>query len=291
MIAIATARPPQATSYLVLCTQYFVLSTEYAVLRWPSLFAALLTVLFFTAALAAQDPPPKDDAVEQGRQALSNTAKFPWYDRRQDDVRPLHLVPRSDADSANRSSKWTGTDKQTTGGGRRTGALGPVLQWIGLTALIILLGVIAYLVATAFLKEEISEGAAQRRVVETSRDVDRVESLPFHVRKPSGDFLSEARRLYEAGQFSESIIYLFSYQLVQLDRHQVIRLAKGKTNRQYVRETRQRPAVRPILEQTMYAFEDAFFGHKTLTREQFERCWRQLDEFHAELDRLERAAA
>jgi len=254
---------------------------------------ALLAALFVVLEIAAaQDTPPNDDPVEQGKQALSNTAKFPWYDRRQDEVRPLHLVPRSDADSANRSSQWTNTDQQTTGGaGRRTGALGPVLQWIGLTALIILLGVIAYLVATAFLKEEISEGAAQRRVVETSRDVDRVEELPFHVRGASGDFLSEARRLYEAGQFSEAIFYLFSYQLVQLDRHQVIRLTKGKTNRQYLRETRQRPAVRPILEQTMYAFEDAFFGHKTLTREQFERCWRQLDEFHAELDRLERAAA
>ena len=32
------------------------------------------------------------------------------------------------------------------------------------------------------------------------------------------------------------MIYLFSHQLVQLDRHQIIRLAKGKTNRQYLRE-------------------------------------------------------
>ena len=81
-----------------------------------------------------------------------------------------------------------------------------------------------------------------RKVVESRRDADRVEALPFHVRAASGDFLAEARRLYDAGHYSEAIVYLFSYQLVQLDKHHVIRLAKGKTNRQYVRETRQRPA-------------------------------------------------
>jgi len=128
-------------------------------------------------------------------------------------------------------------------------------------------------------------------VIEGSRDVDRVEALPFAVRKPTGDFLAEARRLYEAGDYSEAIIYLFSYQLVELDRQHLIRLAKGKTNRQYLRELRARLTLRSILETTVVRFEDAFFGRKTLTRERFEQSWQRLDEFHAELHRLERAAA
>jgi hypothetical protein len=261
---------------------------------WQSLsgIAIVLLSLLLTAFLSAQDSPPKPDPVQEGKESLTNVAKFPWYDSRSDEVHPLHMTPRREADSGNRASKWTNANKQKTGmAGGRTSAFGPLLQGVGLTVLVLLLGFIAYLIATAFLKEEISETSAQRRVVETSRDVDRVEELPFHVRKPSGDFLSEARRLYEAGQYSEAIIYLFSYQLVQLDRHHVIRLAKGKTNRQYVRESRQRPAVRPILEQTMFSFEDAFFGRKTLGREQFERSWQQLDAFHAELAELEKAAA
>ena len=36
---------------------------------------------------------------------------------------------------------------------------------------------------------------------------------------------------------------------------------------------------------------NAFFGRKTLDREQFERSWKQLDAFHAELTQLEKAAA
>jgi hypothetical protein len=78
---------------------------------------------------------------------------------------------------------------------------------------------------------------------------------------------------------------------VQLDRHHVIRLTKGKTNRQYLREARARPLLREILDRTMIPFEDVFFGHHKLSREQFEQCWRRLDEFQAELERLERAAA
>jgi hypothetical protein len=269
---------------------YLAFPTPHSALR--TLFAALLS-LTLTTPLLAQDDGSDQQAIDQAKESLRSVARFPWYDRANDDVRPIHIVPRNDADSANRSSQWTAADQQLTGGGGGGAPtiLGPAMQWIGLTALILLLGVIAYLIATTFLKDEISEGPEQRRVVETTRDVDRVEALPFHLRKPTGDFLSEARRLYEAGQFSEAIIYLFSYQLVQLDRHHVIRLTKGKTNRQYVRETRSRPVLRSILEQTMFAFEDAFFGHKTITREQFERCWQQLDTFHAELDRHERAAA
>jgi hypothetical protein len=78
---------------------------------------------------------------------------------------------------------------------------------------------------------------------------------------------------------------------VELDRHHVIRLAKGKTNRQYVRETRQRPLLRTILETTMVAFEDAFFGNKTLSREAFERSWNRVNEFRMELERQEQVAA
>ena len=41
----------------------------------------------------------------------------------------------------------------------------------------------------------------------------------------------------------------------------------------------------------MIAFEDAFFGNKTLSREDFERCWQRLNEFQLELERQELAAA
>ena len=58
------------------------------------------------------------------------------------------------------------------------------------------------------------------------------------------DLLAEARRHYQAGNYGAAIVYLFSFQLVQLDRRQIIQLAKGKTNRQYLREVGPRDPLR-----------------------------------------------
>jgi hypothetical protein len=262
-------------------------------------------VLVFAAALPSVSPCRAqieggekltvEQADEAVRDSLSGRTRYPFYDRQNDDTRRLNVESPRDADSANRQSKWAGKKaavRKTAPAGARgiSGPLGSILQVLGLTALVVFIGILAWLIARAFLKQETTETVVSK-VVETSRDVDRVEALPFAVRRPTGDFESEARRLYEAGQYSEAIIYLYSHLLVQLDRHHVIRLAKGKTNRQYLRETRGRPLLHEILDRTMIAFEDVFFGHHTLSREAFEACWNRLDEFHSELDRVERAAA
>jgi len=251
----------------------------------------LLLLSFIPALANAQESSEADRAVEEAGESLRESGTYPWYDASQDGVKPIPLATSSEADSANRNSKWTAQPSAATPGRLpRFSFLGGLLNWLGITLLIVFLAVIAWLITKAFLRDEISEGVA-RKVIETSRDVDRVEALPFKLRKPTGNFLDEARRLYEAGDYSEAIIYFFSYQLVELDRHHLIRLAKGKTNRQYLREVRPRPNLHQILGITIIAFEDAFFGRKTLTREQFEQCWSRLGEFQAELDRLERAAA
>jgi Domain of unknown function (DUF4129) len=264
-------------------------------LRQPSapflIFLSFIFLSFLPPLARAQELSETDQAVEQVGDALNESGHYPWYDSKTDGVRPIPLANSSDADSANRDSKWTAQPKASTPGRMpQLSFLGWLLNWVGITLLVVFLALIAWLITKAFLKDEISEGIA-RKVIETSRDVDRVEALPFKLRKPTGDFLAEARRLYEAGDYSEAIIYFFSFQLVELDRHHLIRLAKGKTNRQYLREVRPRPNLHAILGITIVAFEDAFFGRKTLSREQFERCWTRLDEFQGELARLERAAA
>lgn len=258
------------------------------------LLLLLVGLLSVTPAAVAAPNLTDETAVEVGGEALAESGNYPWYDESKGEVRRINVKGADASDSANRDSKWTRSPGTTTTG--RSGwssftglALG--LHYLFVVLFIVLLGLIVYLVARAFLKDETKDDSIARRSVTASHDVDRVQALPFQLRKPTGDFLAEARRLYQAGSYSEAIIYLFSYQLVQLDRHHVIRLAKGKTNRQYLRETRQRPVLRTALEPTMVAFEDAFFGHKQLSRERFEECWNRLDEFHAELTRLERAAA
>ena len=58
------------------------------------------------------------------------------------------------------------------------------------------------------------------------------------LKKSPADYLDEAQRLYRNGDYAQAIIYLFSHQLLQLDRRHWLRLVKGKTNRQYLREVR-----------------------------------------------------
>jgi hypothetical protein len=270
---------------------YSVLGTRYSA---HSLWTALATsiILFFLPHQArADDSPTPDPIIQSAQHSLARGGRFPWYDRRSDDVRRLRIVPR--ASEADRGDKWVDNSTPTPSATPPNfSLLGRFLQWFGLTALVVLLGLIAFMIAKSFLKDESSEDAlAVRKIVESRRDADRVEALPFHIRAASGDFLTEARRLYEAGQYSQAIVYLFSYQLVQLDKHHVIRLAKGKTNRQYVREARRRAHLAAILEITMVTFEDAFFGRKAIAREAFERSWHRIDEFQSELTREELAAA
>jgi hypothetical protein len=87
-------------------------------------------------------------------------------------------------------------------------------------------------------------------------------------------------------------MYLFSYQLVHLDKHHLIRLAKGKTNRQYLRELRAQneesdgQGLRGILRRTMIAFEDCFFGDHAIEKNRFEACWQRLDDFHKTVQQL-----
>jgi hypothetical protein len=250
--------------------------------------AQIVAGCVFLLCSVASAADTKIDPVQSAKNALSSGSRFPWYDRKQDDVRRLSIVPRESP--KDRGQKWTSAPQTTTTTSNpiqfpKLNVVSSTLQWLGLSLLIVLLGVIAYLIAVSFLRDEISEGGAERKIVQVRRDAERVEALPFKVRAATTDFLAEARRLYDAGQYSEAIIYLFSHELVELDKHQVIHLSKGKTNRQYLRETRSRPLIAGLLESTMVAFEDAFFGNKQLSRDVFEHSWSRLNEFEMELEK------
>lgn len=252
------------------------------VLLWALGTLALATL---SADALAQET---DEAVELGRDALAKR-RYPWYEPQEDAPRPLRVGKKSATRAETPSTNSTKSAPSGSGGGGFT-LFGSALQVLGLVVLTLVLGGVAALIAWAFLRNETSQtqGAS---VVTASREVDRVEQLPFALKRASGDFLADARRLAQEGNYSEAIIYLYSHLLVELDKHHVIRLAKGKTNRQYLRETRSRPVLAEILETTMIAFEDVFFGHYPLDRQRFEQCIREVGSFQAELSKLERAAA
>ncbi|HUE70688.1 MAG TPA: DUF4129 domain-containing protein [Pirellulaceae bacterium] len=250
---------------------------------WPWPIPAALALFLLAGLIApagAQDP---ENPVELGREAFGKR-DYPWYDASKDEARPL----RMGADTETKTSSDRSDSSDSSGFG--VSLFGSGLQALGLILLAFVLAAAAALIVWAFLRNETQQSAGAS-VVTASRDVDRVEQLPFALKRASGDFLAEAQRLAEAGNYSEAIIYLYSHLLVQLDKHHVIRLTKGKTNRQYLRETRSRPSLAGILEPAMIAFEDVFFGKHEIDRERFEECHNQVGSFQAELARLERQAA
>lgn len=207
-----------------------------------------------------------EDPVKKGREALGSGWQYPWYDAKNDDVRRVDV-----------RETWDWQDGNWNLGGFR-------LNWIqflfwGVIALV--LGLLAYFLIRAYLRREdrraLEEGGDGG--VRSVDDAERIAALPFQVDKRGPHLLEQARRHYQAGQYSQAIVYLFSHQLVELDKRQFIRLAKGKTNRQYLREVAPAGAIRDLLHQTMVAFEDVFFGNHALDRAKFENCWNRLDEF------------
>ena len=208
-----------------------------------------------------------DDPVTSGREALDESADYPWYDTQKDDVRRINIRTEE-------STTTTTTPVRSSG----TGAGLEGLAWVAIA--LVLVALVAVIVIAVLKREDAAAIDGGHEAEEDVRNAaDRVEQLPFPVRKPTGDLLDEARRQYEQGNYGEAIVYLFSHQLVSLDKNQWIHLTKGKTNRQYLGEVRRADGIYEILGRTMIAFEDVFFGHHNLNRDRFEACWSQVNRF------------
>jgi len=218
-----------------------------------------------------------EKSVTAGHEALDQWWGYPWYDPATDGVRRIDIPESRDwswlrdwLPDFSAMGDWTGGWPDT------------LLGYAAWTVLVLALAAVAYLLIRAYLNREGHPAASARdQQPPDDRDDDRIEALPMPVQRGRSDLLGEAQRHYRQGNYGQAIVYLFSFQLVQLDKRQIIRLTKGKTNRQYLREVGGQASLRRLLEQTMLAFEDVFFGNRTLDRARFESCWSQLDEFTA----------
>ncbi|MCC6126053.1 MAG: hypothetical protein IT426_13905 [Pirellulales bacterium] len=200
-----------------------------------------------------------DDPVRSGRDSLDRWFVHPWYDSSADDLRRVDVPVPWKPWSFN--FRW-----------------GQFLQWFAWVALCaVILFLMYYAAKTYFRREAGAAGGESPKTDASARD--RIESLPFPILAGNMNLLDEARRLYQQGDYAKAVVFLFSYQLVELDKRHRIRLAKGKTNRQYLREVGARLSLRQLLEQTMIAFEDTFFGRHALSQTRFESCWFRLGEF------------
>jgi hypothetical protein len=225
--------------------------------------------------------PADEAAVGGARRALEQAADFPWYDAQSDGLRGVPLPPDK---PLRRASGWEAKAATANSNSSRGSLQGEAIwRWVQYGVWLILaalLGILLYLWMKAIVGQEArGREAAWDEDEQRRHESDSIEQLPFQVQRPQADLLAEARRHYQGGNYRDAIVYLFSYQLVQLDRFRRIELAKGKTNRQYLHELSSSAGLRRLLTETMLAFEDVFFGHYELDRQRFEACWARLDEF------------
>ena len=238
--------------------------------RFCTLFALVLHLILLTQLKSAEGAPLEGDAaIEAGKDSFASEANAPWYDAPTDSVDPLKLEPPQNSQQQNQSSNSQQTDLSW---------LYQLVQILGWTMLGVVVALIIFLMIRANTQGNALE-LAEEATAQQPIDPDRVEELPFTLAKPQGDLYSTAEQYYRNGDFANAIVYLYSHMLLELDHAQVIRLSRGKTNRQYLRETKRGSAAGLILEQTIIAFEDVFFGHHELTLERFEICWSAVPEF------------
>ena len=235
--------------------------------------------------LASDDP-----AVEAGREALSESGNHPWYDAQQDTLNRIDVKPQEVGFWEwfwNLFPDWNWGSGGGSGVGSGTSTFFQILAF-GLIAIVAL--VLVFFLVRAFIKQDNfrlppSAGNAKGDEAEGRR---RIEALPFQIAADMSNLLEAARHYYERGEFGEAVKYLFSYQLVQLDRYNMIRMTRGKTNRQYLRELGRGHSLQPHVEETMTAFEDFFFGNRAIRRPRFEACWSRIENFDTHLASMQR---
>ncbi len=255
-----------------------------ALVPWIPACAGMTSILpsskgFAGNDLLAQIEP--DEAVETGRETLSKGLfeRHPWYDRQADDLKLIPLAPPPATPSQSTQWDWPDWDWDFSLLGNALSVnLFTLLAWA--IVLVLAFFLVRYLLK---LYEGREREEDEEDEPEEATPADRVEALPAQAQKNIHDLLAEAQRQYEAGNYNEAIVYLYSHLLVQLDRRQRIRLAKGKTNRQYLAEAGSEPDLRAILQRAMVAFEDAYFGKHTLSQARFEACWHDVPRFEARL--------
>lgn len=236
------------------------------------------------------------DENDQVRDAFDkNRKRFVWYDSEHDSIRPANVEPGEPAASRDRNDIPEGEIDEPTNPNTPSvsQAANTNFSNIVLFSLITLLTLaIIALIVWAFMRfgNKTNEEKAPEKRVEFSPG--RIEELPFDFLGSSakGDLLSLARQAYAANDFARATIYLYSHVLLSLDHFGWLRLARGKTNRQYLKELAFDHKMRSYFEGLMIGFEQAFFGKYVLSKDQIDSSWTRIDEFQRDVKQLSKPA-
>lgn len=211
----------------------------------------------------------------------------PWYDEEQRELRPVPVTTRLPT-AEHRASRWEpAPPKPQAPAASSSGNSGDyrILGWILLAGFAIaLIALLFYLVG----KIEPAVSVTRQRGSEAARDepdeqtLERIRELPAEVRRTDVNLRAEAERLMNLGRFDAALVLLFGHQLLLLDRGGILRLARGKTNGRYLRETRGKsPAAHALFTRSVAAFEASYFGGHAPQADQFARLWAENAELEA----------
>ncbi len=233
---------------------------------WPGALAGIvvsLVTMFAPSGLAA-------DPAEEVRETLARQS-FPWYDAQSDQLRRIDLPPkRRESTSSSSSSSRNTNSRQSQDSWEWGGSwsnFSRVMSWLFLGILIAVL--VTLLVVLLIRWQRPHRPVVGTRLVGPPSTSDRADELPVPRAELPDDLRSAADRAAQEGDFRRAATLLYSHLLLTLDERHLIRLARGKTNRQYLRELRRAtPSEKPgeAFARVLAAFESVFFGDLPMSR-------------------------
>ncbi len=213
---------------------------------------------------------------------------MPWLDQESGKIAPTGIVEREAATTHDRNlipeAKVKKKKKAPAPTAAPVASNAGAFAGIGTMMIILVVSIVACLVIALLvwiiLNSRIDIGPEKDDLSRPDRSLaESIRHLPFEMDVTKGDFRQQAQTAYQSGDFRGALIFLFSHVLVTLDQAKLVRLKKGKTNRQYLRELSPSPPLVSYYGDVMVPFEQTFFGDYPITKNTFEQCWRGLDDF------------
>ena len=231
--------------------------------------------------------------------AAQGLESMPWVDQESGEISPKGLGEREAAATRDRDSIPEAVIKKKkkkktaraplTAPSVGLGFMGTVFVYgvLGIAA-VALIGLLVWVIMNSRIEMELGSDDISR----PDRSIaESIRHLPFEMDVAKGDFRQQAQAAYQSGNFRMALIYLFSHVLVTLDQAKLVRLKKGKTNRQYLRELSDSPPLASYYGDVMVPFEQTFFGDYPVTKDVFDNCWRGLDDFQSTVQAARTRAA
>lgn len=242
-------------------------------MKWfhPALLSVWSPSLAMAAASAEPDASPTRSALAKG--------EYPWYDIPGDRLKAVVAPPSRMASWFQSFERWMSGMFQLIGDffGRiaRAMNLPTITSPENLVPIfLIVVGTVSLIILIWWLWNSGSFIRDTRDVLDPSIGIGgRVSMLPAEMASAFPlDPWAEAEERRRRGDFTGAIIFLFAYQLLELDRLGLIRLAPGGTGRTYVMSLADSKLRVPMVA-SLGLFEMAYYGHKAVTASSFERVW------------------